>query len=106
MYSILFALQSFNLAQHTLPSVLTPGSQVNRKGSGCFKLSAGENTRMAAAGRAATKKLNVQQKSASGKVGLPKHLYIKLEVRPGWLKYPKKIAKKSFKGKSVKAPVK
>ena len=57
-------------------------------------------------GRAATKKLNVQQNSASGKVGLPKHLYIKLEVRPGWLKYPKKIAKKSFKGKSVKAPVK
>ena len=61
-------MQSFNLAKHTLPSalkwmreggVLVPAAQANRKGSGCFKFSAGERTRMAAAGRAAAKKLKV-----------------------------------------------
>ena len=51
----------------------------------CFKLSAEEKTRMAAAEIAAAEKLKVQQKSESGKVGLSKHLYIKHEIRSGWL---------------------
>ena len=70
---------------NTLFLVLVPGTQAGRKGSGCFKLSAEENTRTTAAERAAAKKLKVQQRSASGKVGLPKHLYINHEIRPGWL---------------------
>ena len=56
--------------------VLVPAAQANRKGSGCFKFSAGERTRMAAAGRAAAKKLKVLQKSASGKVGLQAKAFV------------------------------
>merc|ERR1712156_161021 len=53
--------------------VLVPGAPAGRKGSGCFKLSAEEKER-----RAAAKNLKAQQKSTVGKVGF---------------KAPKKIAK-------------
>ena len=48
--------------------VLVPGAPAGRKGSGCFKLSAEEKERMAAAQKATAKKLKTQQKMGSGKV--------------------------------------
>ena len=49
--------------------VLVAGAQPGRKGSGCFKVSSEEKSRMADAAKAAARKLKVQQKQALGKVG-------------------------------------
>merc|ERR1711936_592795 len=49
--------------------VLVPGAPAGRKGAGCFKVSPEEKGRLAAAAKVAARKLKVQQKLGSGKVG-------------------------------------
>ena len=49
--------------------VLVAGAQPGRKGSGCFKVSSEEKSRMADAAKAAARKLKAQQKQGLGKVG-------------------------------------
>merc|ERR1712037_620281 len=65
--------------------VLVAGAQPGRKGSGCFKVSSEEKSRIADAAKAAAKKLKAQQKKGLGKVAS---------------KTPKKVAKASA-GKKV-----
>ena len=50
--------------------ILVAGAQPGRKGAGCFKISPEEKGRIAAASKAAAKKLKAQQKQGLGKVWL------------------------------------
>merc|ERR1711934_1345112 len=54
------------LRRMCVEGVLVPGAPAGRKGAGCFKVSPEEKARMAAAAKAAARKLKVQQKQAAG----------------------------------------
>merc|ERR1711934_1037314 len=76
------------LRRMCVEGVLVPGAPAGRKGAGCFKVSPEEKARMAAAAKAAARKLKVQQKQAAGKVAS---------------KAPKKVAKVSAGKKAASA---